>query len=274
MNTSLIVWSIIAGERWDSCRCVEELYDWCYSQCHVTLKVFSCDEVMSLKTSAGEHPDLILINSSRRGDFSRKTLQHVVGKYPLSLVLEITGEWCIGDTRSGDPLPIPCRLEDTVGHHRLRSMLSSRQWFLHMRGELNPLASFGELSSFWNQNNLTSPCSNLNVIATDRSERLALRGLLVQEGFNVDLYPNVRSITEDHRYRPIVYCLTDRRDLKALFGETISAPIVLIASHFNELDKTLFEAEKSVTFLRKPFLSHDLVNAISNVHLLVSANAA
>ena len=148
MNTSLIVWSIIAGDRRNSCRSVEELYDWCHSQSHINFQVLSSDEVLSLKPSKGMHPDLILINSRRRGEFSGKTLERVVGKYPLSLVLEITGDWCIGDTRSGHPLPIPCRFDATVGHQRLPSILSSRQRFLHMRGALNPLVSFAELSSF------------------------------------------------------------------------------------------------------------------------------
>ena len=274
MNTPLIVWSIIAGDRRDSCRSLEELYEWCYSQSHINFQVLSSDEALSLKPGNGMHPDLILINSRRRGEFSRKTLQRVVGKYPLSLVLEITGNWCMGDTRTGDPLPIPCRFDATVGHQRLSSILASRQRFLHMRGALNPLVSFAELASFWNQNNLPSHCIDLNVIASDRVEQQALQGMLVQERFNVDLYPNLRSIAEDNRSRPIVHCITDRRELKALFGETLASPIIIITSHFNELDKTLFEGESSVTFLRKPFIRHDLVNAISNVSLLANANAA
>ena len=274
MNTPLIVWSIIAGDRRNSCRSVEELYDWCHSQSHINFQVLSSDEVLSLKPSKGMHPDLILINSRRRGEFSGKTLERVVGKYPLSLVLEITGDWCIGDTRSGHPLPIPCRFDATVGHQRLSSILASRQRFLHMRGALNPLVSFAELSSFWNKKNIPSHCISLNLIASDRSERQALQWMLVHERFKVDLYPNVRSIADDNRYRPIVHCIRDRHELKALFEETLSSPIIIITSHFNELDKTCFEGESSVTFLRKPFISHDLVNAISNVSLLANVNVA
>lgn len=273
MNTPIIVWSIIASDRRNSCRCVEKLYDWCSSQSHIAFRIFSCDEALSLQAGNGEHPDLILVNSSRRGEFTRRTLQRVVGKYPLSLVLEITGDWCIGDTRSGDPLPIPCRFDATVGHQRLPSILSSRDRFLHMRGELNPLSSFAELSSFWNQNTISPHCNSLNVIASDRSERRSLQRMLAQKRFSVDLYANVRSISENNRYQTIVHCITDRRELVALLGETFPAPIVIITSHFNELDKTHFEDESSVTFLRKPFLTHDLVNAISNVPLLANANA-
>jgi len=241
---------------------------------HLAFQVLSCDKVLSDESFNGEHPDLILINSRRRGDFSANMLLRIVNKYPLSLVLEITGEWCFGDTRSGDPLPVSCRFDVAVAQQRLPSMLSSRQRFLQMRNELSPLASVAELSSFWNRNTKTSHCSSLNVIASDGSELEALGSLLVQEGFNVHLYPSWNSIAEAGRSRAIVYNVTDRRELETAFKEIKHSFAVIISSHFNRLDTTFMEGESSAIFLRKPFLAHDLVQAVSNVRLMPKANAA
>ncbi len=164
MNTALTVWSISAGGRPNSCSLTADLRDWCYSESHISLQVYSCEEALSQITPNDERPDLILINTKRRGDFSREMLQNVVGSYPLSLILEITGEWCIGDTRSGDPLPIACRFDTTVALQRLQSMLASRQQFFEMRAALNPVASSSELSSFWNRNNLSAPCKRVILV--------------------------------------------------------------------------------------------------------------
>ena len=274
MNTALTVWSISAGDRHNRSSFTEELSDWCFSKSNITFQLYSCDEALSRITSTGERPDLILINSSRRGEFSRKMLQRVVGKYPLSLLLEITGEWCIGDTRSGNPLPIACRFDTTIACQRLQSLLASRQHFLQVRAALNPLASFAELSSYWNRDHLATHSKSINVIAADCSERQALRMLLHLEGFNAHFYPNVHAISQDNRHRPVVYCITDRRELETLFRATISSPAVIITNHFNGLDQTFFEEDRSVTLLRKPFLGHDLVNAISTICLLSTADAA
>ncbi len=274
MNTALTVWSISAGDRLNRSSFTEELHGWCYSENDIAFQLYSCDEALSRKTSVGDHPDLILINSWRRGEFTREMLHRVVGKYPLSLLLEITGEWCIGDSRSGDPLPIACRFDTTIALHRMQSMLTSRQHFLQMRAALSPLASFAELSSFWNRNNLATHCKSMNVIASDCSERQAMRMLLLQEGFNAHFYSNRQRIKQENQHWPIVYCITDRRELEALSRETIAPPTVIITNHFNALDKTFFDDESTVTILRKPFLGHDLVNAISSICLLSTADAA
>ena len=274
MNTALTVWSISASDRVNRTSFTEELRDWCYMENDIAFQLYSCDEALSRETSIGEHPDLILINSSRRGEFSRQMLQRVVGKYPLSLLFEITGEWCIGDTRSGDPLPIAFRFDTTIACQRLQSLLASRQHFLQMRAAINPLASFAELSSYWNRNHLATHSKSINVIASDCSERQALRMLLLQVGFNACFYPSRHAIALDNRHDPVVYCITDRRELEALFRETISSPTVIITNHFNGLDKTFFAGDSSVTLLRKPFLGHDLVNAINSICLLSTAEAA
>jgi hypothetical protein len=274
MNTTLTVWSIFAGDRPDRCWFTKELQDWCYLKSHINFQVFSCREALVRKAANSEYPDLILLNSSRRGEFSREILQRVVGKYPLSLLLEITGEWCIGDTRSGDPLPIACRLDAMIARQRLQLMLASRQLFLQMRSELNPLGSFSELTAFWNRNNLASRSTGINLVASDCCDLQALRTLLLHEGFNAHLHANPQAISEGNRYRPLVYCINDRRELETLSEETISSPTVIITNHFNDLDKTFFAGECLVTFLRKPFLAHDVVNAIGNVRLPSNANAA
>jgi hypothetical protein len=274
MNTTLTVWSIFAGDGPDRCWYTKELQDWCYLKSHIDFQVFSCREVLARKATNREYPDLILLNSNRRGEFSREMLQRVVGKYPLSLLLEITGEWCIGDTRSGDPLPIACRFDAMIARQRLQLMLTSRQHFLQMRSDLNPLGSFSELTAFWNRNNPASRSTGINLIASDCCDRQALRMLLSHEGINAHLYANRQGIVEGNRYRPVVYCINDRRELETLSGETISSPTVIITNHLNDLDKTFFAGGFLVTFLRKPFLAHDVVNAINNVCLLSNANAA
>lgn len=274
MTNTLTVWSIFAGDRPDGCWYTKELQDWCYSENHIAFRVLSCDETLASKTTNKEYPDLILLNSSRRGQFSGEMLHRVVGKYPLALLLEITGEWCIGDTRSGDPLPVACRFDAAIAHQRLQLMLASRQHFLQMRSELNPLGSFSELTAFWNRNNVAVQNIDMNVIASDSSDLQALRMLLCHDGFNAHFYPSRHAIAQGNRYRPIVYCINDRRELETIFGETISSPTVIITNHLNDLDKTFFAGEGLVTFLRKPFLAHDVVNAISNVCLLANAKAA
>lgn len=275
MHSQLIIWSIFADDFGDYCGQIEELHQWLFSQNHITLQIYTSDDALSSETSDGAHPDLILIHSSRRGEFSRKMLQAIVGKYPLALVFEITGEWCIGDTRSGHPLPIACRMDAAVSQQRIPAMLASRQHFMQVRASVKPLANFGELSAFWNRGNLRRSHRNkLNVIASNRVEGRALRTLLFQEGFTVDLHPSGQAIAKGNRCGPIVYCLADRRELRALTGETISSPIVIITSHFNDLDKTHFADGSPVTFMRKPFLGHDLVHAITNGHDLADAKAA
>lgn len=274
MNTALTVWAISADDRPYSCSLIADLRDWCSSVSHISLQVYSCEEALSQITSNDKRPDLILINTKRRGEFSRKMLQNVVGSYPLSLILEITGEWCIGDTRSGDPLPIACRFDNTVALQRLQSMLASRQHFFEMRAALNPVASSSELSSFWNQNNVSAPRNGVNVIASDRCERYALQTLLIQEGFNADLYSRRAEITEGNLNWPRVCCFLDRRELAANHGEAICSPTVIIANHFNSMDRTFFADNWPVLFLRKPFLSHDLVNAISSVCGVSKADGA
>jgi len=274
MNTNLTTWSVFARGQPTHCGFTEGLYDWCFSQIHLAFQILSCDKVLSDESFNGEHPDLILINSRRRGDFPAKMLLRIVNKYPLSLVLEITGEWCFGDTRSGVPLPVSCRFDVAVAQQRLPSMLSSRQRFLQIRNELGPLASVAELSAFWNRNTTTAHCSSLNVIASDDSEREALGTLLAQEGFNVHSYPSWNSIAEDGRSRAIVYSVTDRRELGTAFKEIEHSFAVIISSHFNSLDTTFFKGKNSAMFLRKPFLAHDLVQAISNVQVMPKANAA
>ncbi|MCS5631927.1 MAG: hypothetical protein NZ744_13920 [Pirellulaceae bacterium] len=274
MNTALTVWSISAGDRLNSCLFTTDLRNWCYSTSHISLQVYSYDEALSQITFKAERPDLILINTGRRGEFSRRMLQHVVSTYPLSLILEITGEWCIGDTRSGDPLPISCRFDTVVAFQRLQSMLASRQQFIEMRSALNPVTSSSELSSFWNQNNLSAACKTANVIASDRCERQSLQTLLIQEGFDVELYSSRHEIVEGNRNWPSVHCFTDRRELAANLREAICSPTVIIANHFNGLDRMCFEDKWTVSFLRKPFLSHDLVNAISSVCEVSNADAA
>jgi hypothetical protein len=274
MKTALTVWSISAGDRLNSCSFTAGLRDWCRSESHISFKVYCCDEALSKKTSKGERPNLILINTGRRGEFSREMLHHVVSTYPLSLILEITGEWCIGDTRSGNPLPIGCRFDTTVALQRLQSMLTSRQQFLEMRAALNPVASCSELSSFWNRNYLSGPQKTANIIATDRCERRALRTLLIQEGFEVDVYFSRSEIAEDHRNWPSVYCFIDRRELAANIRATICSPTVIIANHFNGLDRAFFADQWTVAFLRKPFLSHDLINTINSVCEVSIADAA
>jgi hypothetical protein len=265
---------IFAGGRPNSCSLTADLRDWCYFEPHISLQVYSCEEALSQIASNDERPDLILINTKRRGEFSRKMLQNVVGSHPLSLILEITGEWCIGDTRSGDPLPIACRFDTTVAFQRLQSMLASRQQFLEIRAALNPVASSSELSSFWNRNNLSAPCEGVNVIASDRRERSALQTLLMQEGFNADLYSRRCEIAEGNQNWPSVCCFIDRRELAANLGEAICSPTVIIANHFNGLDRLFFADKWTVSFLRKPFLSHDLVNAISSFCGVSKADAA
>ena len=274
MNTALTVWSIFAGNRPNRCGFNEELAHWCSTQKHIALRVCSCDEMVSGKSANGEHPDVILLNSTRRGEFSPKFLQRVVGKYPLAQVLEITGEWCIGDTRSGDPLPIACRFDTTVARQRLTSMLVSRQHFLQTRAELNPLSSFSELSEFWNQSRFAPRRGGLYLISSNRSERRGLQRLLMQEGFKIQVLPKVRAISEDDRYWSTVLCISDRNELREFLRQRFSSPIVVITSHFNELDRSFFDGADCVTFLRKPFLALDLINAISNVVSLANANAA
>ncbi|MCS5632477.1 MAG: hypothetical protein NZ744_16690 [Pirellulaceae bacterium] len=274
MKTALTVWSISADDRLNNCSFTTGLRDWCCSENHISFQVHCCDEALSQKISKAVPPDLILINTGRRGEFSREMLQHVVSTYPLSLILEITGEWCIGDTRSGNPLPIACRFNTAVALQRLQSMLASRQQFLEMRAALNPVASSSELSSFWNRKNLSVPCNTLNVIASDRCERRALQTLLVQEGFDVDVYFSRGEIVEGHRNWPSVYCFIDRRELAANLSEAICSPTVFIVNHFNGLDRTLYADKWTVSFLRKPFLSHDLVNAIGSVCEVSNAGSA
>ena len=274
MKTALTVWSISAGDRLNSCSFTAGLRDWCCSEKQISFQVYCYDEALSEKTSKAERPDLILINSGRRGEFSGEMLQNVVSTYPLSLILEITGEWCIGDTRSGNPLPIACRFDTTVAFQRLQSMLTSRQQFLKMRAALNPVVSCSELSSFWNRNNLSGHHKAANIIASDRCERRALRTLLTQEGFDVDVYLTRGEIAVDHRNWPSVYCFIDRRELSANIRATICSPTVIIANHFNGLDRTFFSDKSTAAFLRKPFLSHDLVNAINSVCEVSIADAA
>jgi len=274
MKTALTVWSIYAGDGLNKCSFNAGLRDWCCSENHIAFQLFCYEEAVSQKVSKTERPDLILINTRRRGEFSRGMLQHVVSIYPLSLILEITGEWCIGDARSGNPLPIACRFDTTVAFQRLRTMLTSRQQFMELRSALNPVASASELSSFWNRHNLTGPGKTVNIIASDRSERRALRTLLVQEGFDVNVYFSRYEIAVDHRNWPSVYCFIDRRELSANLRESICSPSIIIASHFNGLDRMCFTDKWRVSFLRKPFLSHDLVNAISSVCEAYCADAA
>jgi hypothetical protein len=265
MNTALTVWSISAGDRLNSCSFTADFRDWCYSEGHISFQAYSCDEALFRMSSNTERPDLILINSQRRGEFPQKMLQRVVGVHPLALISEITGEWCIGDTRSGDPLPIACRFGTSIAYRRLQWMLASRRHFLQMRTALNPVTSSSELSSFWNENISPTHCKAVNVVAADRCERYALQTLLIQEGFNVELYSNRCEITEVNRNLPCVYCFGDRRELIASLQEAICWPTVIIANHFNGHDRTFFAGKWNVAFVRKPFLSHDLVNAISSV---------
>ena len=274
MNTALTVWSISAGDRLNSCSFTAAFRDWCYSEGHISFQAYSCDEALCRTSSDAERPDLILINSPRRGEFSRKMLHRVVGTYPLSLISEITGEWCIGDTRSGNPLPIACRFGTSIAYRRLQSMLSSRRHFLQMRTALNPVSSSSELSSFWNENITPTHCKAVNVVASDRSERYALQTLLIQEGFNVDLYSHRCEIAEGSGNWPCVYCFGDRRELVASLQEAINWPTVIIANHFNGYDRACFADKWNVAFVRKPFLGHDLVNAISSVCEVFKADAA
>ena len=148
MNTTLTVWSIFANGRPKRCSYTDVLYNWCSSEKRIAFQVFSSDDALARNPDDGEFPDLILINSRRRGEVSKKLLQQVVSKFPLSLLVEITGAWCIGDSRSGAPLPIACRFDVANAYQRLQSMLSSRQHFLQVRAELNPLARFTGLFAF------------------------------------------------------------------------------------------------------------------------------
>lgn len=265
MNSVLTVWSISADCHPNTCAVTADLQNWCDSESHISLQRYGCDGSLSEITSAVERPDLILIISKRRGEFSLKMLQRVVASYPLSLVLEITGEWCIGDTRSGDPLPVACRFDAAVALQRLQSILSSRQQFLEIRAALNPIASPTELSSFWNRNTLSAPCDGVNVIAIDRCEGNALKTLLVQAGFEVAIYSSRCKIVDRQRNWPSVCCFRDRRELSANIEAALLSPTVIIANHFNGLDRTLLSDGRRVALLRKPFLRHDLVNAISSV---------
>ena len=111
-------------------------------------------------------------------------------------------------------------------------------------------------------------------MASDRCERRALQTLLIQEGFDVNVYCSRGKIAEGQRNWPSVYCFIDRRELAANLREAICSPTVIIANHFNGLDKTFYADKWTVSFLRKPFLSHDLVNAISSLCEVSNVGAA
>jgi hypothetical protein len=96
----------------------------------------------------------------------------------------------------------------------------------------------------------------------------------MREGFNADLYSRRCEIAKGNQNWPSVCCFIDRRELAANLGEAICSPTVIIANHFNGLDRLFFVDKWTVSFLRKPFLSHDLVNAIRNFCGVSKADAA
>ena len=274
MNNVLKVWSVFARERNCANFYLEQLHHWCRTQIQIELQVLSGEEALSRKVCDGERPDLILINSGRRGEFSREMLLLVVAKFPLTQLIEITGEWCIGDSRSGDPLPIACRFGVSIVCRRLRSMLSSRHHFLKVRSDLKPLARVSELNPPVNRNNSTMKTNSLNLVGSCKHEGNAMRMLLQHEGYIVHLYPSWNSITARSPQLPVVFCIANRRELIALQREEICSPHVIIANHYNREDESLLVGNSSAAFLRKPFFSHDLTNAIDSIVAVAKANAA
>ena len=274
MNNVLKVWSVFANDLIVGDSYLEQIHHWCRTQMQIELNVLSGDEALSRAVSDSDQPDLILINSGRRGEFSREMLLLVIAKFPLAQLLEITGEWCIGDSRSGDPLPIACRFGVGIVFRRLRSMLSSRQQFLKMRSFVRPLARVSELTSSGIQYNSTMGNSSLILVASCKCEGNAMQKLLQHEGYIVHLHSSWNSIATGSPQLPVVFCIANRRELIAMQREEIGSPRLIIASHYNRADECLLLGDGSAVFLRKPFFSHDLTNAIDSIGEVAKANAA
>ena len=101
-----------------------------------------------------------------------------------------------------------------------------------------------------------------------------MQKLLQHEGYIVHLHSSWNSIATGSPQLPVVFCIANRRELIAMQREQIGSPHLIIASHYNRADECLLLGDSSAVFLRKPFFSHDLTNAIDSIGAVAKANAA
>ena len=231
----------------------------CWIEAQPHLEILASDTCAG-RNDGGVRPDLLLIETSRRGVISGSRLNELREQFPLTLVMEITGAWCRGDTRSGQPLPIPLRVEEFAGERRLRRILASGEHYHKFRECATPMTSGRDLIQLWDEIPVDA-CSGkvIHVVGQDKQERLAISDSLRARGLDANAYSVTEWNRSPRRDGLVVQCIVNRGELKDVIWGAETAPDILIAPHLNRADRDAVAVKGCKRILSKPFLTVDLV---------------
>jgi len=238
------------------------LYRWLIDQQHLEIVVA---DSKTLDPGGAMEPDVLLFETSRRGVISLAVLNELRNRFPLALVIELTGSWCQGDTRSGYPLPIPLRFAEGVAPQRIMTMLESCDVFYKFREQAIPLASGRDLFQLWNSIPMGQHSGELvNVVSQDKHERTSIRDMLCWRGYRVQCFSVIQWNRNPASTGTAIRCIVNRSEIAELVWGHGIVPDILIASHLNQADRDMIDSSGCMEFLIKPFVSLDLMLLLAN----------
>lgn len=212
-------------------------------------------------------PDLMVLLSSRPGEFSAAAVDRLMQNAPLARVIAVLGSWCEGEMRSGQPWPGVAR----VYWHQAAARLERELAAIHQgraSGWGLPITATEEERLLAAADGTTKSAAGLVVIhaaAIETAEWLC--AACRSHGFEA---VSIRSGIVPSTLQPVaaIYdgCLADERELCVVRNLAVAlegAPLLVLLNFPRVEDHRRMQAAGAAMVLGKPVLIDDLISALA-----------